>query len=64
MVEFGHEVVKFGQKVTFWLKKQPFAQNMNTSTKKLLFLDKIWPKLVEFGQRSQIRPKSTFEFEL
>jgi hypothetical protein len=24
MVEFGHEVIKFGQKLTYWLKKQPF----------------------------------------
>ncbi len=29
-------------------KKVTFAQNMNTSTKKILFLDKSWPKLVEF----------------
>ncbi len=56
MVEFGHEVIEFGQKLTFWLKNNlfaknrlPFAQNMNTGTKKLLFLDKRWPKLVEFG---------------
>ncbi len=27
-----------------------FAQNMITSTKKLLFLGKSWPKLVEFGR--------------
>jgi hypothetical protein len=24
MFEFGHEVIEFGQKLTFWLKNQPF----------------------------------------
>jgi len=30
MVEFGHEVIKFGQKLTYWLKKQPFCQEQVT----------------------------------
>jgi hypothetical protein len=49
--------IEFGQKWTFWFKttffaknRLPYAQNMNTSTKKLLFLDKSWHKLVEFGR--------------